>query len=203
MPEIEVRPLAVEHLSREGFEPFGCLIAPEEADSPRFNRSPGNLGFLWVQKAIEFPKQPYMCTLRYYHRGTRCEFLQKHPESTIVLITLTGTAAIVAAPDGREGPAVDEARAFLLTPGVGVVINRDTWIRYAYPVTPYVDFAYVTQRVDPATANSTDDTVRANLGDDLGIVFDMRFGIEQGREGYEFGVGGAVTTGPERIPPWN
>ena len=173
MSEIEVRPLAVEHLSREAFEPFGCLIAPEEPDSPRFNRAPGNLGFLWVQKAIEFPKQPYMCTLRYYHRGTRCEFLQKHPESTIVLITLTGTAAIVVTSDGREGPAVDEARAFLLTPGVGVVINRSTWIRYAYPVTPYVDFAYITQRVDPVTANSTDDTVRTNLGDEFGIVIDL------------------------------
>ncbi len=203
MPEIEVRPLEVEHLSRESFEPFGCLIAPEGADSPRFNRAPGNLGFLWVQKAIEFPKQPYMCTLRYYHRGTRCEFLQKHPESTIVLITLTGAAAILVAPDATEGPAVDGARAFLLTPGMGVVINRSTWIRYAYPVTPYVDFAYITQRVDPATANSTDDTVRTNLGDEFGIVFDMRFGIEKGREGYEFGVGGAVTAAPERMPPWN
>lgn len=198
---LSVRRLAVEHLDRSAFEPFGAVISPETADSPNLNRAANNLGYLWVQKELEFPGRAYMCSLRYYYRGNRCEFVQKHPASTITLITLgMHPAAVVVVPDVDGRPEVDAARAFLLTGGTGVVIHRGTWVRYAYPLGAYVDFAYVTQRVDPATANTTDDVVRVNLDSELGFVFDLEFAPPEA-DGYEHGPSGAVVAGPPHNPP--
>ena len=196
-----VRRLAVEHIDRDAFGPFGAVIAPETTDSPNLNRASNNLGYLWVQKELEFPGRAYMCSLRYYFRGNRCEFVQKHPASTITLIALgMHPAAFVAVPDVDGRPDVDAARAFLLTGGMGVVINRGTWVRYAYPLGAYVDFAYITQRVDPATANTTDDVVRVNLDSELGFVFDLEFAPPVG-DGYQLGSSGAVVAGPPHNPP--
>ena len=196
-----VRRLAVEHLDRVAFEPFGAVIAPEAADSPNLNRASNNLGYLWVQKELEFPGRAYMCSLRYYYRGNRCEFVQKHPASTITLITLgMHPAAVVVVPDAGGRPDVDAARAFLITGATGVVIHRGVWVRYAYPLGAYVDFAYVTQRVDPATANTSDDVVRVNLDTELGFVFDLEFAPPEG-DGYEHGPSGAVVAGPPHNPP--
>ena len=201
MSDLDVRPLSVRPLEAMAFRPFGAVIAPETADAPSLNRSPGNLGFLWVHKELEFPKAAYMCSLRYYYRGNRCEFLQKHPESTVTLIPVSGVSAIVVAPDDASGgPDVDAARAFLLEPGRGAVIHRGVWLRYAYPLTPFADFAYVTQRVDPATANVSDDTVRVNLDTDLGLVLDLVFDVPAG-EGYAHTPSGALAAAPERNPP--
>ncbi len=193
----------METVERSTFEPYGALIAPETVDSPNLNRAPGNLGFLWVQKELEFPKRAYMCSLRYYYRGNRCEFLQKHPASTITLITLGITpSAFVAAPDDGGGrPDLDEARAFLLTGGVGVVLHRGIWVRYAFPLGLYADFAYVTQRVDPATANTSDDVVRCNLDTEFGFVYDLEFAVPEG-DGFEIAPSGALKAGPGRNPPW-
>ena len=196
-----VRRLAVEHLDRVAFEPFGAVIAPESADSPNLNRASNNLGYLWVQKELEFPGRAYMCSLRYYYRGNRCEFVQKHPGSTITLITLgMHPAAVVVVPDAGGRPDLDAARAFLITGATGVVIHRGVWVRYAYPLGAYVDFAYVTQRVDPATANTSDDVVRVNLDTELGFVFDLEFASPEG-DGYELGPSGAVVAGPPHNPP--
>jgi ureidoglycolate hydrolase len=196
-----VRRLAVEPLDRAAFEPFGAVIAPETSDSPNLNRAANNLGYLWVQKELEFPGRAYMCSLRYYYRGNRCEFVQKHPASTVTLITLgMHPAAFVVAPDVDGRPDVDAARAFLLAGGTGVVINRGTWLRYAYPLGAYVDFAYITQRVDPATANTTDDVVRVNLDSERGFVFDLEFAPPAG-DGYQFGPSGALVAGPPHNPP--
>ena len=198
---VGVRRLAVERLDRTAFEPFGAVIAPETADSPNLNRAANNLGYLWVQKELEFPGRAYMCSLRYYYRGNRCEFVQKHPASTITLITLgVHPAAFVVVPDVDGRPDVDAARAFLVTGGTGVVIHRGTWVRYAYPLGAYVDFAYVTQRVDPATANTTDDVVRVNLDSELGFVFDLEF-APPADDDYQLGPSGAVVAGPPHNPP--
>ena len=203
MADVAVRKLAVEHLERSAFEPFGAVIEPETADSPNLNRASGNLGLLWVQKALEFPRQPYMCTLRYYYRGTRCEFLQKHPASTITLIPLgmRPSAFVVAADDGHDRPEVGRARAFLLDGTKGAVLHRGVWVRYAYPLGEFADFAYVTQRIDPATANTTDDVVRVALDEELGFVFDLAFEVPDGPS-VEHGPSGAMIAGPPRNPPW-
>lgn len=201
MSDLDVRPLSVRPLDATAFRPFGAVIAPETADAPSLNRSPGNLGFLWVHKQLEFPKAAYICSLRYYYRGNRCEFLQKHPQSTVTLIPVAGISAIVVAPNNAAGgPDVDAAQAFLLEPGRGAVLHRGVWVRYAYPLTQFADFAYVTQRVDPATANVSDDTVRVNLDTDLGFVFDLAFDVPSG-EGHAHTPSGALAAGPERDPP--
>lgn len=195
--------IAVQPLTRAGFEPFGAVIGPEERDSPSLNRAPGNLGMLWVQRALEFPSQPYMGTLRYYNRGLRCEFLQRHPASTVTLIPLSGRPSVVAAArPGSDGqPDVESAVAFLLDGSEGVVFHPNTWLRYAYPIGRFVDFAYVTQRVNAATANTTDDTERYEIDKQLGSVFEFVFDTPSG-PGYEYGPGGVVRSGPERTPPW-
>ena len=200
---ITVQQLPVQGLNGSAFEPFGAVIEPETVDPPNLNRSPGNLGMLWVKKALEFPKQPYMCCLRYYYRGARCEFLQKHPASTIVLIPLgmRPSAFVVAPDDGQGRPVVEQATSFLLDGSKGVILHRGIWVRYAYPLGEFVDFAYVTQRVDPATANTTDDTVRVNLDTEMGFVFDLVFEVPTGA-GYERSQSGAMVAGPPRTPPW-
>jgi len=199
--ELEIRRLPVRHLDPLTFEPYGTIVGPETAESPNFNRAPGNLGYLWIQKALEFPRQPYVGCVRYYYRATRCEFLQKHPASTVVLIPMgAGTSVIfVAIDDGSDRPDLSTAQAILLEGGRGVVLHRGTWVRYAFPLSPFVDFAYVTQRVDPATANVSDDVVRSRLDEDFGLVLDVDF---RPGAGMEIGPAGTVVSGPPRNPPF-
>jgi ureidoglycolate hydrolase len=174
-PLIQV--VSVEPLEREAFSPFGAVIAPETYSSPRFNRAPGNLGVLWVQKQLEFPGPCFMCTVRYYYRGLRCEFLQRHPASTVTLIPLGLRPSVVVAAGRREddSPDLGSIHAFLLDGDAGVVFDRGTWLRYAYAIGDHADFAYVTQRVNPATANSSDDTERFRLDEQAGVVLELQF----------------------------
>jgi ureidoglycolate hydrolase len=196
-----VHPVRLERVEREVFQPFGSMIAAESLDSPRFNRSPGNLGVLWVQEELFFPGSFYMCTLRYYYRGATCEFLQRHPASTVTLIPLGRRPSVIfVAPPGPgdSPPAPETVRAFLLDGDAGVVLHRNTWLRYAFPLSDYVDFAYITQRVDPATANSTDDVERYVLADEAGAV--VKFQIDSPDDA-ELGPGGAVLARPQQQPP--
>ncbi len=199
-PAVEVRRLPVSSLDAAAFDPYGAIIGPESADSARLNRAPGNLGYLWIQKPLEFPRQAYVGSLRYYYRATRCEFMQKHPESTVVLIPLGFAPSVIyVATEGNPGePDLATARAFLLEGGRGVILHRGTWVRYAYPLGPFADFAYVTQRVDPATANTSDDVVRCRLDETFGLVLDVEF-----RPGPDavIGNGEVVVSGPPRHPP--
>ena len=73
-------------------------------------------------------------------------------------------------------------------------------MRYAFPLGEFADFAYVTQRVDSATANVSDDVVRANLDTELRVVFDLVFDVPTG-ERHTLTPSGALATGPERNPP--
>jgi hypothetical protein len=61
-----------------------------------------------------------------------------------------------------------------------------------------VDFAYLTQRVDPATANTTDDTLRFRLVDHLGLVLDVS---HEPPPDAELGPGGAVIGLSPKEPP--
>lgn len=198
--EPEVSRLPLTHLERGSFAPYGAVIGAEAADSPNFNRAPGNLGFLWAQHLLEFPSQPQLCTLRYYYRAARCEFLQRHPASTVVLIPMGLRSSIiyVALDDGSGRPALGTARAILLEGDRGVIMHRGTWMRYAYPTGAFADFAYVTQRLDPTTANSTDDVERCRLDETFGLVLDVDFVPP---DGALTGTGGAVIQGPIRNPP--
>jgi len=200
-PDPRVRRLPVFQFTADAFGPYGAVIGPEEADSPNLNRAPGNLAYLWIQKALEFPRQPYVGCVRYYQRAMRCEFLQKHPDSTIFLVPLSAQASViyVATDDEHDRPDLETARAFLLTGGRGLILDRGVWIRYAYPLGAFADFAYITQRVDPATANVSDDVVRCGLVDTFGLALDIAFEAPQG---YDLGAGGAVVAGPPHQPPF-
>jgi ureidoglycolate hydrolase len=197
---VAVRRLPIFGLDQPAFETFGVVIEPETADSPRLNRAPGNLGYLWIQRALEFPRQAYIGSLRYYYRATRCEFMQKHPSSTVVLIPLGLRPSIiyVALDADGEVPDLETARAFILEGGAGIVLHPGVWIRYAYPLSAFADFAYVTQRVDPATANTSDDVVRCNLDQAFGLVLDIDF---VPRSDAEVAPTGAVIAGPPQRPP--
>ncbi len=198
--DLQVRHLPVQHLDAAAFSLYGAVIEPETADSPNLNRAPGNLGYLWIQKPLEFPRQPFVGALRFYYRGMRCEFLQKHPASTVFLVPLGGRPSVIyVASESEAGlPALDSARAFLLTGERGVILHRGTWMRYAYPLGPFADYAYVTQRVDAATANTSDDVVRCRLDETFGLVLDIAF---QPPPGVEVGRGGFVVSGPPHSPP--
>ena len=198
--QVEVRRLPLRQLERAAFEPYGVIIGPETADSPNLNRAPGYLSYLWIQKPLEYPGQAYIGSVRYYYRATRCDFVQKHPASTVVLIPLGHQPSVifVASDDGSDRPDLATARVFLLTGGAGVILHRGTWVRYAYPLGPFADFAYITQRVDPKTANTTDDVVRCVLDAMFGLVLDIE---TEPPSGVELGAGGAVTSGPPRNPP--
>ena len=204
MSDVEVRRLPIQHLERKRFEPFGAVIGPETADSPNLNRAPGPPGLsVGAKRLWSFPSRPTCARCATTRRGTRVEFLQKHPDSTVTFIPLGGRAsAIVVAPDdGHDHPDIGRAAAFLLDGSKGVVMHRGTWMRYAYPLGEFADFAYVTQRVDPATANTTDDTVRVNLDTQFGFVFDLVFEVPRGPS-FEHGPSGAITAGPPRNPPY-
>jgi ureidoglycolate lyase len=199
---ITARQLPVERLGADAFAPFGVVLEAGTADAEHLNRAPGHLGFLWVHRRLEFPSAPSICTLRYYYRGTRCEFLQKHPSSTVVLVPMGMRPSVVyVAPDDGEGrPRLDEARAFLLDGSRGLTMHPGVWLRYAYPLGPFVDFVYVTQRLDPRTANSSDDVVRVNLDREYGLVLEAVFAAPLG-PGVELGPSGAVASLPPQSPP--
>ncbi len=198
---VSIRPVAVEPIDGGGFAPFGTVIRADTLDAPTFNRSPGNLGVLWVQHQVDFPTQPYLGTLRYYYRGARCEFMQRHPQSTVILIPMGGSSVVFAAADDDGRPALQDVHAFLLEGGRGAAFHRNTWLRYAYPLGAFADFAYITQRVDPETANTTDDTERCNLAGELGAVLEFAFMAPPG-PGFDIDDAGVVRAGPERMPPW-
>jgi ureidoglycolate hydrolase len=151
------------------------------------------MAFLWVHRELEYPAQPFIATSRYYYRGTRCDYMQRHPHSTTVLIPLgcPHTSVIMLAPDDEQGrPDTDRADAFCLDGTFGVVVHPNTWIRYAYPITRFADFAYVTSRVDPET-----DIERFSLENELNVVLEFAFSRPKG-VGVELTPGGAVLALP-------
>jgi ureidoglycolate hydrolase len=159
------------------------------------------LGVLWVQKELAFPGPAYMCTVRYYYRGVVCEFLQRHPASTVTLIPLgRRPSVLVVAPAGPDDapPALGSIRAFLLDGDAGVVLHKNTWTRYAYPLVEFADFAYVTQRITPATANTTDDVERYLLVEGAGAAVELRLGPPGEAE---LGPAGEVVCVPVKQPP--
>jgi hypothetical protein len=146
---------------------------------------------MWVHQQLQYPKTPFIATCRYYARGARCEYLQKHPASTVVLIPLDGNPSVIwVAPDRDGEPDLAGARAFLLDGRRGVVVNPGVWIRYAYPILATADFAYISAREDPE-----DDIVRRQIERDDGVVLEWYIAAPAG-EGVELTAGGAVTRLP-------
>jgi ureidoglycolate hydrolase len=191
MLQIDVRRVAVEPLDAATFRPFGSVVEAGGADDPTLNRAPGHMAYMWVHQQLQYPKLPFIATCRYYLRGVRCEYLQKHPASTVVLIPLDGKPSVIWVALDRDGaPDLVDVRAFLLDGRRGVVVNPGVWIRYAYPILETADFAYISAREEPE-----DDIVRRYLERDDGVVLEWFIDGPAG-EGVEGTPGGAVTRLP-------
>jgi ureidoglycolate lyase len=188
MLQVDVRRLAVEPLDAAAFAPFGSVVQPGDADDPTLNRAPGHMAYMWVHQQLQYPKPPFIATCRYHARGARCEYLQRHPASTVVLIPLDGKPSVVwVAPDRDGAPEIDRVRAVLLDGRRGIVVNPGIWLRYAYPVLDTADFAYVSARDEPE-----DDIERRYLERDDHLVLEWYLGPPPG-DGVETTPGGAVT----------
>jgi hypothetical protein len=114
----------------------------------------------------------------------------------VVLVPLGATPSVIwLAPDDDRQPDIGKASAIFLDGSRGLVINPGVWVRYAYPVGHFADFAYVSARVDPE-----EDIERVNLEDKFGLVLEWYFGAPEGA-GVGFSKGGAVVSLPPRLPP--
>ncbi len=172
MSEIKVDRVAVRPLDTDEFRRYGSVIEPSGVDDPKLNRAPGQMAFMWVHQFLKYPKPPFIATCRYHYRGSRCEYVQQHPESTVVLIPLDGKPSVVMLMPDRDGmPNVDAAEAVLLDGRRGIVVDPGNWLRYAYPILDTASYTYISSRVDPE-----DDIRRVNLETEMGLVLEWYFG---------------------------
>jgi ureidoglycolate hydrolase len=187
VPEPAIRRVPVRPLDADRFKRFGSVIEAGDPDDPTLNRAPGHMAYMWVQQFLTYPKTPFIATCRYYFRGARCEYVQQHPASNVVLIPIDGKPSVIWILPARDGePDLDAAEAILLDGRRGIVLDPGHWIRYAYPVADTADFAYVSARVDPE-----DDIRRVYLERDQGVVLEWFVDAPTG-DGVELTPGGAV-----------
>jgi ureidoglycolate hydrolase len=174
--EFEVRRVRVQPLDVQAFARYGTVVEPGHVEDPTLNRAPGQMAYLWVHQPLQYPKPPYFATCRYYYRGSRVEYLQQHPESTVFLVPLDGKPSVVMfAPDRDDQPDLDGVEAILLDGHRGLIVNPGVWLRYAYPILETADYAYVSARIEPE-----DDIRRVYLDRDHGIVLEWYFGAPIG-----------------------
>jgi ureidoglycolate hydrolase len=193
MNEVRVQSVPVHQLEAHRFARYGVVVDAGDVDSTSLNRAPGQMAFMWVHRMLEYPKQPFLATCRYQYRGLRCDYLQRHPASTVVLVPVGRHASvIVLAPDDHGIPDISKAEGFLLDGTRGVVVEPNTWIRYAFPLFEYADFVYVSARLDAA-----DDIEHVYLDRDHGVVLELTFQPPTG-EGVTTSPGGAITGLPPR-----
>lgn len=194
--QIAVQEVHVLNLDANPLAGIGSIVTAGSPEDESLNRAPGQMAFLWIHQFLDYPKKPYIATGRYYFRGARCEYLQRHPASTVVLIPLGMSASVIfVAPDVDGEPDLSQVKAVLLDGRSGVVINPGVWVRYAYPVGEFADFAYVSARVDPE-----EDIERIDLEERYGTVLEWRFGPPR-QDGVKLSPGGAALALPPRLPP--
>jgi ureidoglycolate lyase len=187
VPEPRVHRVAARPLEAGAFASYGSVIEPGDIESRTLNRAPGQMAFMWVHRTLQYPDMPFVATCRYLFRGARCEYVQRHPESTVVLIPLDGQPSVIwFVPDRQGAPDVERAEAVLLDGHRGIVVAPGVWLRYAYPILASADFAYVSARVDPES-----DIERVYLERDHGVVLEWYMAAPSG-QGVETTVGGAV-----------
>jgi ureidoglycolate hydrolase len=187
VPAQELVRVPVRPLGRETFARFGSVIEAGRPDDETLNRAPGQMAYMWIHQQLTYPGPPFIATCRYYFRGARCEYVQKHPASTVVLVPLDARPSVIwLLPDVDGQPDLDRAEAVLLDGSRGVVVNPGIWIRYAYPILDTADFAYVSARVDP-----DHDIERAYIERDRGVTLEWYFSAPD-LPGVELTQGGAV-----------
>lgn len=182
-----VRRVPVRPLESHAFARYGSVVEAGAVDDPSLNRAPGQMAFMWVHRDLVYPRMPFVATCRYLYRGARCDYVQRHPGSTVVLVPVDRRPSVIwFLPDMDGRPDVEQAEAVLLDGTRGIVVSPNTWVRYAYPVTDAADFAYVSARLDPE-----EDIERVYLERDHDTVLEWYFDLPRG-EGIETTAGGAV-----------
>jgi hypothetical protein len=130
------------------------------------------MGYLWIHQSLEYPAKPFIATSRYYYRGARCEYVQRHPASTLLLLPVDGRPSVIWLMPDRDGrPDFEAAEAIVLDGRSGIAVHPGTWHRFAYPLLGSADFWYVSSRVDPE-----DDIERVHLERDFGVTLEWYFG---------------------------
>lgn len=187
MPEPTLIRVPVRPLDAATFARFGSVIEAGRPGDETLNRAPGQMAYMWVHQQLTYPAMPFIATCRYYFRGARCEYVQKHPNSTVVLVPIDVKPSVIwVLPDKDGKPDINEAHAILLDGRRGIVLNPGVWIRYAYPLLDTADFAYVSARVDPE-----DDIERAYLERDDGLILEWFYDAPPDA-GVRLSPGGAV-----------
>ena len=193
MTDLKIMRVPARPLDAERFKPYGSVVEPGETDDPTLNRAPGQMAYMWVHQFLTYPKPTFIATCRYNYRGPRCEYVQHHPQSTVVLLPLDGKPSVVwIIPDLDGAPDLDHAEAVLLDGRRGIVVDPGVWLRYAYPILDSADFAYISARVDPE-----DDIERRYIERDQGVVLEWYLDAPTG-EGVQTTPGGAVTRLPAK-----
>jgi ureidoglycolate hydrolase len=188
---LDIQRVPVRPLDPASFAAFGDIVQAGDVQDPSLNRAPGLMAFMWVHTTLAYPRMPFVATCRYVYRGARCEYVQRHPESTVVLIPIDGKPSVIwFLPDANGKPDVAGAQAVLLDGEAGIVVKPNVWLRYAYPVTDRADFAYVSARVDPE-----EDIERVYLERDHNTVLEWYYDVPTG-VGVETTSGGAVVKLP-------
>ena len=187
VPDSTLIRVPVRPLDAASFARFGSVIEAGQPGDQTLNRAPGQMAYMWVHQELTYPRTPFIATCRYYFRGARCEYVQKHPGSTVVLVPIDAKPSVIwFLPDKAGRPDIEEVQAIVLDGRRGIVVNPGVWIRYAYPVLDTADFAYVSARVDPE-----DDIERAYLERDSGLTLEWYFKAPSGAD-VELTSGGAV-----------
>jgi ureidoglycolate lyase len=137
-PELEVRTVIAEQLTREAFEPFGDVLAPEGLERLPIELYGGTFdsyraGVLGSDRPVEFLVS--RCRVREF----RVHFLERHVELTQTFVPLGGApfVVVVARPEARQEfgiPAFEEVRAFLVRGDVAVNLRRGTWHEPPFPL---------------------------------------------------------------------
>lgn len=189
--DLTVQRVPVEPVNDDLLGELGCTIGPRTVDDPSLNRAPGQMAFLWVHSMLEHTGQPFIATTRYRYRGARCDYLQRHPQSTLILVPSDGRPSVVfVAPDIAGEPDLDKVRALLLSGQNGIALNPGVWVRYAYPVLETADLVQVSSRLRPE-----DDIERVDLEASRSTVLEWYFAAPR-EPGVVLSPGGAVLSLP-------
>ena len=134
---VRVRTVKAEHLTLEGFAPFGEIIGPEGHERLPIELYGGTVDAYAIPIEADEPFEFLFNRLRY--RGMRIQFLERHLGLTQAFLPLDGRAfvQVVAPADAPEEegiPAPDHVRAFVVPGDRGVQIARGVWHEPPFPL---------------------------------------------------------------------
>lgn len=166
--------LRIDPLTQAGFRPYGQVVGVRRT-RPTYRSGGGSVGWL-----LDFHADGHarLTVSRTPFRALTFQILERHFHVTQTFIALDGSPAVIAVAtrgaDRREAvPKPDAVRAFLLSPGEGVLLSRGTWHSPArYPLRPPSSVFAVLS--DHETADDPRLSQQVDYGDRYGLTFRMR-----------------------------